>query len=241
MITLTNEGYLPYTSNCLESLANLGIHTLHCYAIGESAYMKLKKRGCQTFMIEDESITQFEEFRGENWPRVTSYKFDIIHDSLQKHDFVLYTDGDIVFKRKGFLKYCKKTIGDNDILLQNDAREDGCDKNLCTGFMLIRSNKKTLEFFNPENIDKTIQSKKGWCDQFYINSVKHRLDYASLPLDLFPNGRYYYDHHETLNPFIIHFNWVIGHNKAKKMVEHQEWYTPDFQDFIAENVAIASN
>ena len=66
-----------------------------------------------------------------------------------KKDYVLFTDGDIVYENNNFVNYLLENIGDNDILIQNDTHlwDDTAGKDssyLCSGFMFIKSNAKTL-------------------------------------------------------------------------------------------------
>ena len=45
-----------------------------------------------------------------------------------------------------------------------------------------------------------------------------------LPLDDFPNGAHYYNHNKALDPYLIHFNYVIGEKKQELMKKYGEWY-----------------
>jgi hypothetical protein len=98
--------------------------------------------------------------------------------------------------------------------------------------MFIQSNPNTLSLFNPS----CMEDKKnivGWDDQIYVNQIKDRLTYKKLPLELFPNGRFYYSSNDRnrfslfkkkLHPFLIHFNWVVGHEKQNKMKYFKKWF-----------------
>jgi hypothetical protein len=44
-----------------------------------------------------------------------------------------------------------------------------------------------------------------------------------LPIELFLNGNYYYNNNNIINPYLIHFNWIIG-NKKEKMRSYGKWY-----------------
>lgn len=223
-ITLTNTGYIDYTLNCLKSLEKIGFDkSLHCYCIGEVGYNKLTEKGYKSTLINEEENSNMQIYRTGNWSNITFNKFKIIYENLRTHDYVLITDGDIVYTYPDFLNYLIEHIGENDILIQNDQLSDNDYSNLCSGFMFIKSNSTTLEMFHPNQME----SKKnivGWGDQLYINEIKTKLRYSLLPLDLFPNGQHYYNNHAKLSPYIIHFNWVLGHEKKKKMVEHGKWY-----------------
>ena len=45
-----------------------------------------------------------------------------------------------------------------------------------------------------------------------------------LPLSDFPNGAHYYKNNENLDPYLIHFNYVIGEKKQQVMKDYDEWY-----------------
>ena len=72
------------------------------------------------------------------------------------------------------------------------------------------------------------------CDQSYLNSKKDCINYRVLSPELFPVGCFYYDNYETIAPWIIHFNWIIGNKKIDKMYSHEIWYAiPSFHLLIA--------
>lgn len=224
-ITLTNDGYLDYTLNCLKSLELIEFHNkLHCYVIGEKGYNILKSKGYSSHLLKADSENDivFSKFRQDNWHNITKRKFEIIYNCLKENEYVCFTDGDIVFQNNKFLKYCLTYVGDNDMLIQNDAMSNKNKSNLCSGFMFIKSNKKTLDIFNPINVQKHV--KPGWDDQIYINKFKHTLNFQTLPLEYFPNGQYYYNSVKPFHPMMIHFNWVVGHEKKKKMKKHNKWF-----------------
>ena len=120
ILTLTNNGYLTYTLNCLESLRKIGINNVDVYAIGKKAHTRLKNQNFNTKLINDASSSEFQQFRTGNWSSTTFHKFEIIHENLKTHDYVCFTDGDITFKDKRFLAYCEDNIKNFDLLIQND-------------------------------------------------------------------------------------------------------------------------
>ena len=229
-ITLTNTGYIDYTLNCLKSLKNINFdHELHCYCIGKAGKEILETQGYKCTLIEDEKNSNFQKFREGNWADIVFNKFNIIHENLLKNDYVCFTDGDIVYENPEFMNYLLENIGENDILIQNDAMADNSFSNLCSGFMFIKSNPTTLNLFDP----KIAETKKKqwennqkfiWGDQEYINEIKKNLKFDTCPLKLFPNGKYYYNNASTITPYLIHFNWVSGHQKKQKMLSYKKWY-----------------
>lgn len=225
-ITLTNAGYVEYTKNCLTSLRALGAPEPVCYCIGSESFHIMQEFGAKCVHIDDEAHAGFETFRKGAWHAVTAWKFKAIHDNLQRHDFVCITDGDIVFRDARFLEYCRRVMrSDLDLIIQNDAMDDNSSAQLCSGFMFIRSSPRTLAAFDPVSFEPYAQP--GLDDQVYVNAVlKSTLRFLKLPLALFPNGKYFYTHAPHLKPLMVHFNWVVGHEKKDRMVQYGMWMLP---------------
>ena len=222
-ITLTNSGYIEYTENCLKSLEKIDSNiNLNCYCIGKEGYEYLNSKNYNCFLIDEEKNSNFQVFRQGNWSNIVFNKFVIIYENLLKYKYVCITDGDIVFENANFLQYLLENIGLNELLIQTEYIDE---KNyvLCSGFMFIKSNSNTLNFFNPKYIEHK-KNTSGWGDQLYVNNNKHKLKYKRLPIELFPNGNYYYKNFNRLNPYLIHFNWIIGNEKKVKMQNHGKWY-----------------
>jgi len=239
-ITLTNNGYIDYTLNCLKSLENIQCKVpLHCHCIGSEGYTILKDNGYECTLIDDEKHTNFEEYAHGKFAFVVYYKLLIIYENLLKYDYVCYTDGDIVFENNNFFNYLLDSIGNNDLLIQNDRFSDKDNTSSCSGFMFIRSNPKTRDLLNPKHILKYLNIP-AWHDQIYINEILYRkynilnikygnnipqnkLKFKSLPLNLFPNGSYYNTNHEKLTPYMIHFNYIVGKQKQEYMKKFNKW------------------
>ena len=151
-------------------------------------------------------------------------KFDIIYKSLLDYQYVGYVDGDIVIK-KNIDGYILKKLKGNDIVFQNDKRPSKPNLiNVCAGFMIINSNEKTRKFFKPT---KTLESKfvkYTTHDQTHINKNRNKFKHEVLPLNDFPNGPHYYKHHKKLDPYIVHFNFLLGEKKEESMKNYGEWY-----------------
>jgi hypothetical protein len=220
-ITLTNTGYIDYTLNCLESLKRINSKIdLDCYCIGIDGYNKLKNKGILCNLINDEQFSKFETYQNGNWSNITYYKFEIIYKNLLKNKYVCFTDGDIVYENNTFFDFLLQNIGDNDMLIQSEGLDID---DLCSGFMFIKSNDCTLSIFNPKNTE-SFKNISNWDDQVYVNNNKYKMKYITLPLSLFPTGNYYYKYSNNINPYMIHFNWLRGHEKKQKMIEYNKWF-----------------
>ena len=222
-ITLSNSGYINYTLNCLQSLERIGLSPkiLHIYVIGKEGYEIMKQNGYVCHLIDDESQSNFQTYRNGNWGDITFNKFKIIYENLLNYKYVCFTDGDIVFENTNFLEYIKNNIEPHDMLIQDDSH-DGIHE-VCSGFMFIKSTEHTLSIFNPEIVNKYKRIEE-WDDQVYINGIRNNLNYKCLPLDLFPNGKYYHNN-SNITPYLIHFNWYLGDTKKDAMKLYGKWYT----------------
>ena len=58
----------------------------------------------------------------------------------------------------------------------------------------------------------------------FLSEVPHMFRNGVLPLDDFPNGPHFYNHKDTLDPYIIHFNFLLGEVKQDEMKKYNEWY-----------------
>ena len=224
-ITVTNTGYCELTNNSLETFKRLetGLK-VKIYCMDKECQEKYKDN-------YDTSLLEFNfsntcEYMKENWAIVTMQKLVAIYTELNNNsDFVFLFDGDIVFKNINAITEIYSIMNENkdiDLICQNEYQ--GRNSELNSGFLLIRKNQKTLDFFNPDNyivntIDKIVKYKN---DQHYLNHNAKKLNIHVLPNDKFPNGKFFYDE-KPLNPYMIHFNFVKGPQKKGKMQGYKCW------------------
>ena len=239
-ITLTNTGYLNYTLNCLKSIEKQNIEIpLKCYSSDIGGYNKLKELNIPCEHIDNNYYRGGKHvgFGSKEFGELMKVKVKIIYDNLQKYDYVCYTDGDIVFLRDNLFKYLLDNIEDNNMLVQNNKLNDKADQ-MCAGFMFIKSNEFTKDLFNLENnsyqeiIEQSrlnVKSKQ-WCDQMYINNVYLKLTNdiykrKLLPKPIFPNGEVFNKAKGIIKePYLIHFNYIIGDKKKSVMGQGGYWY-----------------
>ena len=173
-ITLTNSEYIDYTINCLQSLQRIhSTLTLHIYCIGKEVYDTISNRGYKCSLIDQEENSNFQTFRNGNGGDITFHKFNIIYENLLKHDYVCFTDGDIVYENNLFYTYLLENIGDYDMLVQSEGDEI---ENYCTGFMFIKSNTNTLSIFNPTTVNYH-KRNQDW------DEVKNKLYYTPFHIE----------------------------------------------------------
>ena len=224
VLTLTNKGYVEFTDNLISSIKknniniDLDICTMDSYSTDY-----FNKKNQNTNLITKSNKKKFLRQDSKNFGEYMIIKLNMIHSYLTKFEYILYLDGDIVIKDE-IINYLGEAMGSLDLLIQDDKNPKKPNlEYLCAGFMLIKSNRKTLDFFDTSKINNE-ELMEGLHDQGYINNNKDFLDYQRLPLELFPNGPYFYENSQNLNPKIIHFNYVLGSKKKSIMKDYEEWY-----------------
>ena len=233
MITITNSGYKELTKNSLASLKrhNLKLN-IEVFTLDDTCCKDFIDLGYKTISLST-NLSMGSKYMDKNWADVTLSKLKVIHSVLERYKYVFLVDGDIVFDKGDFLQYVY------DIMKNKPSLDLVCQKewyihkgvefndNLNSGFMLIRSNENTKKFFHPNRYNKNYIN-----DQVYLDKNKKELNYEGLPIDLFPNGYFYY----TLNakhpyklkaqdPMIIHFNYIAGiQEKINKIKQLNRWF-----------------
>ena len=222
-ITFTNYGYIKYIKNLIESLKKCNFPLrLKIYCIDEKSYNELENYSDNIILEKmiDETINEtITGYLKEGWSNMMITKMKVIYKELQTSNYVLYTDGDIVFKNNYLIKYLIENIKNKDILIQK-KRNNSRYGLLCQGFMLIQSNNRTKDLFNIEIIDMSSFN----CDQDYINQNKGKVNYSLLRRELFPIESYYCNYLNQIPAFIIHFTNETGDRKEKVIKYYGYWY-----------------
>lgn len=225
-ITLTNDGYIDYTQNLLISAENVGIKDIEVFCVGKKSYNYFNKQGVTSHLISNSLFSgtlKFQEWRTKNFNKLMYKKLSIIYESLINSDKVLYIDGDIVFLKNIFKELNEYPI--KDLVGQWDYNPTTKANTLCAGFMIVNNTENSRNLFNPSFVPKKLlDSKFHFDDQKYINQNIKKVDYEFLDINKYPNGAYYYENFEKLDPSIIHFNYLIGEEKKLKMKEYGYWY-----------------
>ena len=150
-ITFTNKGYVDYTKNLLISNkvnnanTNIKVYTLDDYSYN---FFSDIHNNVELFKKEDFADNYYSQ-ADENFGNLMLVKFELIYRELLKNENVIYVDGDIVFK-KDFRNYLVNYSTQSDIVFQNDLRPSKPNREwVCAGFMYIKSNETTIDFFKP--------------------------------------------------------------------------------------------
>ena len=170
------------------------------------------ERGINTADIKEAvpfSSLQFGKIVNERPRHILKY--------LETGKNVLYSDADTVWLKDPFLYF----IGDYDIWAQQDRKQ------ICTGFLAIRSNSTTVKFMKDWRDYLTKYSPRN--DQIGFNKLnKSNVRISRLNMNTFPSGDIYFatkgknKHSEVV---IVHNNFIIGHNKKlERFKQFHLWY-----------------
>ncbi len=246
--TVTNYGYLLYTLNMLKSLKQFGLdNKILIICIDKKSAYILNKLGYNVFCIDDSNsqntcshkITKFCPWNTKGYDKICYLKLELIYRLLNLNKNILLIDGDIVFL-KDPLPDIKKWLDEShiDVHIQNDSLDNSNTTNLCTGYMLIKSNDKMIKLYDcisDNGKKKYIECAFDNNDQSYFNKfVKPYCTFQALSLFKYPNGNVFYNNLSRKEiAVLIHFNWVHGHIKMAKMKENKLWLLTPEEEEIA--------
>jgi len=246
----TNDGASDMCLNCIYSLKQVGVsdEDILLYAADDSSYKKLKSHNLNAKLIDGETFNEYQDWNTTGFHRVVHYKIQSIIDALKSGSNVFYLDTDIVaFKNPMEFVTNIPDAESFDIMIQDDSDSQGRWHSLCTGVVFIRSNEKTLRFYDEcmKLHAKNIEEGKSTGDQASFNETyanKNRIEgledlkLAVLPMEWFPNGQAYFDNNICNDDkYIVHNNYISGMDlKIQRFKDHEMWYldTEDFNEVI---------
>ena len=227
--TITNYGYILYTFNMLKSLKVFNLHEkVFIVCMDSKSYNIFKKLGYNTYLI-DLQINKFVGYNKNGYDIICYYKMLYIYKLITIGINVFYIDGDVVFMNNPLNDFISWIKSDKDVWIQNDTMNDNDNRNMCMGVIFVKSTDKSLKYFQCDTQD-AYNYYKNICafdnnDQTYFNNrIKPYLQIGLMPLELYPNGQYFYKNSSLKETSIlVHFNWIQGHQKLLKIKEYNMW------------------
>lgn len=226
MLTVTNSGYKRLTENCILSLININfpLEKIIIYAMDTECQQYFKdKYPSITVKLNDFIKKEHERYLQKDWNNITMQKINIISKEFDNYEYLILFDGDIVFNKLDFVDYMLKTMNEDkslDLLAQQEFKGNNINE-ICSGFYILRSSQNTQKYFNTELFTQNTQHTCN--DQTYINRLRPNLNWKYLPIELFPNGKYFYEYHPD-EAHIIHFNFVMFNDKEGRMKKYKKWF-----------------
>lgn len=168
-------------------------------------------------------------FKQKGWTDTTKEKILSIVEVLESSvsEIVIYADADIICLNN-FLQDCTKEIAEYDILCQRDGKAT-----YCTGFMVIKSNDKTISLFNDVASQINQTNSDQYCFNRSIQSGKHDikinfLNYQYLNLSHFKtkiyNEKDKFPNFDPTKYNIFHANWIKGVDNKDKLLNYVDRY-----------------
>jgi len=239
LFALTSYGYRYFTLNLLKSLKQTNTTCdiiIYCLDKESKEFFENEKYYAvhinSTEFVPDD-FKELMDFGSLYFQKINFYKHLIMENLLKNIPsnirYIIYLDGDIIVFRD-FIPYIKSICADPAVpgyIFQSDE-EDISVKNInsryiCGGIIIvdrskIGSSKYIFTLDNP--IWKTMEDQ-GYM-QYKVKTLN--IPHYTLDRDLFPNGVYLRNNKWVdTNPFLLHYNWVIGDEKEVKMKQNNHW------------------
>lgn len=233
ILMVFNGEYYTEAENSLASIKKHApelIPNLTICVSDESSRNFAQRHNLRSFELS--TITETGSYLSKPMNIMGRRKIECIMALLQQGEDVFYLDTDIVFKGNPI----KEFNAAYDLNIQADECFRPYTYNyLCTGFMYIKPNKRTISFFQ-EIIDEVVSQDYLINDQNALDllvKTKGLLKFYNLRglkinvLDVckFPNGCRYFDksdkHCKAEDALIIHNNHIVGiQNKRARFEKH---------------------
>jgi Nucleotide-diphospho-sugar transferase len=253
--TITNLGYVEFVKSFAERAKKLGMFKkMVVVCTDEASFKLLEKNTYLHCAYYPSTLTKdLTEWKTEEYKKLVFNKLDITREvvktALKKRvEHVLYIDTDIWLYKdftKDLLKITK--IASTADYIMQDGENYTEKKNppkfvntegivpgrnctrLCTGFMIIKPSERTIQSLDYKKT-KEVDWKNFVGNQPYLNEVieKKKLKAIAIDRNLTPNGSIFLDgvDFEPKNPWLIHYTYMLGSDKVKKMKADGHWCSP---------------
>jgi hypothetical protein len=234
--TMTTNGYKYLTLNLYESLKKSNVPwKLMIICVDRESYNFFISMNVSAIYYKPKNTiplgTSPSQFGSDTFMSFNKIKLDLIEEirleAPKQVEYITYMDGDIVVF-KDFMPYIKEQIdlSNNIILFQNDDlyQQPNTRANGCTGFFTI---KRSFLIQSPFYLDNLNLWKMLREDQIWVNKklIEYNIPFDYFKRDLFPNGVYLKDGRwKTTQPYLIHYNHIVGNTKALMMKRNKHWY-----------------
>ncbi len=246
VFTVTSDGYKYYTWNLYKMLQALKVPWKLCVLCLDKESNDFMNRIAQIpsrlYMMPGDRIHHKEPVRFGTPPfkRMNRMKLKALQELSQRPEIetLIFMDSDIaVFK--DFVPYIHDALKTDPLLFQCDENISGsfdCSdrhlcKNPCTGVIAMTLNEETRPKLKElYKVESTVWGT-AMTDQDYIANRLLQLgySYATLPRGDFPNGIFLSkDRYKESNPYLVHFNYIVGKTKQRFMIEKECWVLPEY-------------
>jgi hypothetical protein len=246
VFTVTSDGYKYYTWNLYKMLQELKVPWKLCILCLDRECKEFFDRIAQIpsrlYLMPGQHIQHKDpvRFGTPAFKRMNRMKIKALEDLSQRPelDRLIFLDSDIaVFK--DFVPYFTEKFLTDSLLFQCDENITGsfeCSNlhactNPCTGVIGMALTAETRPLLKALYKLDAPTWETALTDQDYIASRLTALQtpFAILPRPDFPNGIFLAnDRYKQGDPYLVHYNYIIGKNKKSKMIEKECWTLPEY-------------
>lgn len=246
VFTVTSDGYKYYTWNLYKMLQALKVPWKLCIlCLDKESFEFMNKIAMipsRLYLMGGQPIHHKDPvlFGSQQFKRMNRMKLKALEEFSQREeiDTLFFLDSDIaVFQDP--LPTIKSLLQEAPLWFQCDEKQEGsfvCSSpdtcpNPCTGVIAMSLTPETRHFMKDiyRLVDETW--KESLTDQDYIlkRLQATTMSYKTLDRPLFPNGVFLQNNkYKESNPFLLHFNYILGKDKKRFMKQKECWTLPEY-------------
>lgn len=245
VFTVTSDGYKFYTWNLYKMIQALKVPWKLCVLCLDKESYDFFKRIAQIpsrlFLTPGATVPHKTPlmFGTKQFKRLNRLKVLALQtlSQLPQIDTLIYLDSDIAVFRD-FVPDVKKTLETYPLVFQCDEQRENvleCSsltncENPCSGVigMSLSNHRETLKqlFSFDKELWETIVGDQ---DYLLARLKNYGIPYATLPRPEYPNGHFLSNNlFRQGNPYLLHFNQVVGAMKQRIMNEKECWLLGDY-------------
>ena len=229
ILTFMTQNHCQEWKNLVKSLEKLNLkNRIVVYCLDEGSFRCAQQENVKAVRVSPTTNVPGEaDYGTKPFKDIMMEKVRMITEELEKGVPILYLDTDIVVLQDPFPHLNK--LSPKDVYFQSDEQDFRKDvTNHCAGCMFIRPTSGSKQLFGKtlsylENVD--------YDDQVMLNQIiqenESSFNIGSLDPGMFPNGPRYFDAKSSVEPFLVHNNYIVGlHNKIQRFKNHNLWLLP---------------
>lgn len=246
VFTVTSDGYKYYTWNLWKMLQQIKVPWKLCVlCLDKESFEFMHKIAmipCRPFYYTGSHINHKDPvlFGSQAFKRLNRMKLKALEDFSQRPEIehLVFLDSDIAIFRDP-LPYFIEQLEQHPLWFQCDEKLEGsfaCSNtvqcpNACTGVIIMKLNEQTRSLC--KEIYKIYDAtwKESLTDQDYIYKrlQETQTPYQTLDRTLIPNGVFIAnDKFKEGNPYLLHFNYILGKDKKRFMKQKDCWLLPEY-------------
>jgi hypothetical protein len=246
VFTVTSDGYKYYTWNLYKMLQELKVPWKLCILCldkeSNEFFQRIAQIPSRLYLMPGDKVIHKEPVRFGTTPfkRMNRMKIKALQELSQRPDidYLLFLDSDIAVFRD-VVPYFHDILQTSPLLFQCDEKLDhsfACSNtsactNPCTGVIAMLLNSETRPVLKELYKIESESWSTAVTDQDYIANrlLQLKITYETLSRPDFPNGIFLANNKfRESNPYLVHFNYIIGKMKQKIMKEKECWLLSEY-------------